>query len=206
MRWCVAVLLALAVVGCAGSAGPTLSAPTTGDCAGIPVIPHDHPPDELHFTRDETLEGKIPDLIDGMPVQDVASATWIETLCSLGGQASVDASRSGAPGGVDIGNLTVASGRAVVDGLGVTIAAFRLPGHDGNELVPVIGIESTVVASAPPKFTTDLEPATVGGKSVKRWTDAADGSVSYLYGSGDTLFVVENVTPSQADKVFAALP
>ncbi len=38
------------------------------------------------------------------------------------------------------------------------------------------------------------------------WTNAADGSVSYLYPVGDTLFIIEGITTSQADKIFAALP
>lgn len=147
----------------------------------------------------------LPDLIDGMPVQDVASATWIETTCSLGGQASVDASRASALNGVDIDKLTVASGQAVVDGLGATITAVRLPGHGGDELIRVMGIESAALTGSPPRYATDIEDVTVGGKHVKRWQNAADGVVSYLYARGDTLFIVDHVTASQADKIFAAL-
>jgi len=44
-----------------------------------------------------------------------------------------------------------------------------------------------------------------GGKEVTVWTDDADG-VAYLYPSGDVLFVVANVTESQAGQLFAALP
>jgi hypothetical protein len=182
-----------------------MDVPTTGDCAGIPTIPHDHPPDTLNLTRDPTLEAKFPDLIDGMPVGDVASGKWIETLCTLGGQASVDTARANVPAGTDLAALTVGSGQTVVDGLAVTITAFRLPGHQGAELIPMIGGLSSALTGSAPKFTSDLEDVTVGGKSVKRWTNAADGQVSYLYSSGDTLFVIEGVTPSQADKVVAGL-
>ena len=101
--------------------------------------------------------------------------------------------------------MRVATGQATVDGQGVTITAFRLPGRSGAELIPALGIMSVAMGGDPSRFSS-LAESTVAGKPVSTWTDPTDGSTSYIYSTGDTLFLVQGATASQADKVFAALP
>jgi hypothetical protein len=137
---------------------------------------------------------------------NVASARYVETLCLLGGSASVAAAAADLPASIDLDQIRVASADATVDATPVTLLAFRLPGHSGGELLSAVGVLSSSTGSGVPGFGNDPAPTSAGGKAVLTWTNAADGAVSYLYTVGDTLFIARDVTPSQADKVFAALP
>jgi hypothetical protein len=200
----VGAVLLIAIVGCADASAP-LAVPSSGPCAGIPLIDHNNPPDSLPLTPDPVLEQKLPTQIDGQPVTDVSSGRYIETLCMLGGDASLVAAARNSPVGVDISDVNVASGKATVDGVAATIGAYRLPGQSGASLIPVIGLLAGAVTGQS-RFEVGLTPATIGNKAVQSWTNAADGVTSYLYSNGDTLFVVDDVTPSQAGKILAALP
>jgi hypothetical protein len=175
-------------------------------CADVPSIDPHSPPDELELTDDETLEAEFPTQIDGGPISDLASARWLETLCIMGGPASVTSIGQKLPSGLDVNDMRVASAVALVDGRAVTLVAFRLPGHQGTELVPAVGVLSGGVAPESPRFSGNLTSATVASKTVSVWSDPATGAESYLYPTGDTLFVVGPVDSSQADKVFTALP
>src|SRR4051812_5958882 len=204
--WLLIGVLAAALAGCAGSGPPApLAIATSGPCAGIPVLDRNAPPDSLPLTPDPTLEQALPTQVDNQPVIEVSSGRYIETLCMLGGDASLVAALGSAPAGVDINLVNVASASATVEGQRETISAYRLPGGSGEALIPVIGILSAPVGGRP-KFIADLGESDIGGKQVTTWTDAADGATSYLYSTGDTLFVVDDVTASQAGKVLATLP
>jgi hypothetical protein len=200
-------VVAALLVGCTSSVlPPSPFIPVSGPCAGIPQYPPDKPPGSLVLTPDPTLEAEYPMTIDGQPVTNLASARYIESLCALGGDASIAAAENQLAPGVDLNDIRVATGNVVIDGQSVTIDAYRLPNHRGDELVAVVGVLATTVAGSEARFTDDLVQTTAGGRSVLQFTNAADGSVSYLYATGDTLFIVEDSTPSQADKIVAALP
>ena len=62
-----------------------------------------------------------------------------------------------------------------------------------------------VSGEMPSGYSNSVSYANLGGKEVTVWT-GDDGRVAYLYPSGDVLFVVADVTESQASTVFAALP
>ena len=131
MRLSALFLVVLVMLGCGGPDArrhhtvPTV--PTTGDCAGIPIIPRGNPPDTLELTKDPTLEQKFPTTVDGQRLNDLASGGFVESLCVIGGQASVDAAKLNVPPGTDLSSLSVASAQAVVDGLAAQITAFRWP-------------------------------------------------------------------------------
>jgi hypothetical protein len=206
------IVLVSALAGCGSSVVdqpslvPSASPRANDPCAAIPTIDPANPPDTLGLTGDPTLEAEFPAEIDDETVTDVASARWIEALCDMGGTASVDAAALNLPSDLDQSAMSVGSAAATVDGKAVTIVAFRLPGHRGDELLGAFGDLSAAIFPDAPKFNTALTATTAGGKSVSRWTNAADGSVSYLYVSGDTLWTVDSIDQSQADKIFAALP
>jgi len=212
MRLLAAGALLLVLAGCGSSVGDTPSPVTspgpqaTGACAAIPTIDPNNPPDTLPLTADPTLEAEFPTQIDGQDVTDLASGRWLETLCMLGGQASVDAAQLNLPPGLDLSPMTVASATATVDGSSVTIVAYRLPGHGADEILGVLGDVSGALSSQRPTLTSSLSPATAGGKDVSRWTNPADGTDTYVYASGDTLWMVRSIDESQADKIFATLP
>jgi len=207
MRLLVVALLALVVVGCdAASPPPSMDVPASGPCAGIPLIPRDQAPTAtLPLTRDLTLESRIPTSIDGHALTDLSSGRWVETLCMIGGEDSLKAGAANLPAGLSLDDMRVASALATVDGAAVTITAFRLPGHAGSEIIPALGDIAGALGGDGSKFSGAVGATTVAGKDVATWTDPTDGSVSYLYPTADTLFVIDNLTPSQADKVFAAL-
>lgn len=207
MRWLFLCLIAVVSVGCLSSVLPVAPfVPASGPCAGIPQYQPDKPPGSLVLTADPSLEVEFPTTIDGQSLTELASARYVETLCALGGDASITAAQAQLAPGIDLNDLRVATAQATVDGQPVTIDAYRLPNHRGDELLSVVGVLSATVAGSEAKFTGDLLQATAGGRSVWQFTNAADGSISYLYPTGDTLFVVEDATQPQADKVVAALP
>jgi len=200
-------VVAAMLVGCTSSVLPASPfIPSSGPCAGIPQYPPDKPPGSLVLTPDPTLEGEYPTTIDGQPVTDLASARYIESLCALGGDASIEAAESMLAPGVDLNDMRVATANVVVDGQSLVLDSYRLPNHGGDELVSAVGVLANAVAGSEAKFTDDLVQTTAGGRPVLRFTNAADGAISYLYSTGDTLFIVEDSTQSQADKVIAALP
>jgi hypothetical protein len=212
MRRLAALVLVLVLDGCGSSVveqpspSPSAVAQANDPCASIPTIDPANPPDTLGLTGDPTLEAEFPAEIDGETLTDVSSARWIETLCDMGGPASVDAAARNLPPGLDQSAMSVGSAAATVGGKPVTIVAFRLPGHRGDELLGAVGDLSAAIFPDAPKFTTALTATTAGGKSVSRWTNPADGRDSYLYANGDTLWTVDGIDQSQADKIFAALP
>ena len=57
------------------------------------------------------------------------------------------------------------------------------------------------------KLMVDKYTASKDGKTVTAVTDTGVGATTtYLYATGDTVFSVNDVTASQANKIFAALP
>jgi len=201
-------VLAAVVMGCdAGQQPqPSMYVPSSGPCAGIPLIPRDRAPTAtLPLTRDLTLESRIPTSIDGHALTDLSSGRWTETLCMIGGEESLKAGAANLPAGLSLDDMRVASALATVDGAAVTITAFRLPGHTGSEIIPALGDIAGSLGGDGSKFSGAVGATTISGKDVATWTDPTDGSVSYFYATADTLFVIDNLTPSQADKVFAAL-
>ncbi len=197
----------LSVIGC-GSSAPAASQPTprlTGECAGVPVVDTQNPPDFLALTADPVLEALIPTEIGGQPVANVASGELRETLCVVGGPEMVATIRAGLPAGIDLDSISVASGDVTVDAQGVTITGFRLAGGSADALVPALSVVSATT-SGTAAFSGDAERVNSGGKSMLRWAGADETHRTYAYPSGETVFVLRDVTQSQADQVFAALP
>jgi hypothetical protein len=180
--------------------------PASGPCAGFPVYPQNQTPPSLPLTRDPELETEFPTEVAGQTVNDLASGRYIETLCALGNEDSVNAALAAVPAGVDLTDVRVASADVQFGTELVTISAFRLPGHSGDELLSLVGVLSKTVAPSAARFASGLTQTTLGGKSVYSWNDAATGADSYLYPHADTLFIVDGALPSQADQVLAALP
>jgi len=188
------------------SVTPATLGPVGSECAAIPTYSPDNPQPSVAQARDPVLEQKFPTELDGQPVTGLESAPWFDAICLFGGQSAVDQMRSVVPIADIVLHMTAAAADATVDGAAVKINAFRTPGGDANQLLQNLGALSESLGNgAATKFTGGTQPAQAAGKSVQTWTDST-GQTSYLYANGDTLFVVDAITPSQADKIFAALP
>ena len=199
--------MAVLVVGCASEEIATAPPPpASGICAGITNVSQGNPPASLPLTSDPTLEAEFPKQVDGQSVTQLASARLVETLCALGGELSVNATRANLPSGYDLSQITVASAQVSVDNVPETITAYRMPGATGAQLLSLAGFLSASLSPEAPRFTSDLVPVTLGGKNAMAWTDATNGATTYLYTSGDTLFLVDGAVELQAGKVLAALP
>jgi hypothetical protein len=190
--------------GATATAVPTIgaTAPPVGghECDAFPTI-NPASPVIPSFAPDPVLESKFPAEIDGEPVTDLQSGSYLQSLC-FSGQATVDRIRGQAA--FDLLTMTVGSAKATVDGEEVSLSAFRAPGQDASNIIRVL---IAVAAQSGGEPAPSLIPATVGGKNVLTTVDDdGDGVNSYGYGNGDTLFLVDNVTQSQADKIFSALP
>lgn len=195
-----------ATTGGTATIAPTI-APTTGltappaggsECAAFPTI-NPASPVIPSFAPDTALEAKFPAEIDGVPLRDLESGSYLQTLC-LGGQAAVDRIRGQVQ--FDLLTLTFAQAEATVDGEDTQLQAFRAPGQDASVIIQTL---IRVAQSGSTETIPPLVQATAGGKNVITTTDA-DGDTSYGYAVGDTLFLTDSITQSQADKIFAALP
>lgn len=182
----------------APTTGPTVPPVGGNECAAVPTI-NPASPVIPSFAPDPVLESKFPAEIDGEPVRDLESGSYLQSLC-FGGQAAVDRIRGDVE--FDLLTLTFASAEATVDGEDVSLQAFRAPGQDASVIIAMLLRAAQQSGNEP---VASLVPGTAGGKTVITSTDA-DGVTSYGYASGDTLFLVDEITQSQADKIFSAMP
>jgi hypothetical protein len=88
------------------------------------------------------------------------------------------------------------------------LTALRAAGADATNVVArfnEIGAAINVALGQPvPSSPPTQTQANLGDKNVTLSTDS-DGDVTYLYPSGDTIWVISDVTESQAAKMLAAL-
>jgi hypothetical protein len=162
---------------------------TGHECDAVPTAPPDN-----------DLLAHFPAQIDGVPVTDATSGSWVYTICSFGGQALLEQS-AGDMAGINFANMTFGSASATVEGEDVTLSAFRTPGTDANQFVQAL---AALAAQSGDLQPGELTASTVAGRTVFVHTDT-DGTISYAFPSGDTLIFFD-ATESQAAKIIAALP
>lgn len=188
---------------------PTLSAgggTTTGtQCAAYPTfsIGNSVPPS---FAPDPVLESHFPGQVDGQPVTDITTRSWLAYICLYAGGRIVSRETGLFLGGFNEANLTFGSAQATVDGDEVTIDGFRYAGGDGTAVIQYLNQIAFALSGGsdtPQPFT--MSTANIGGKNAEVATNA-DGKVTDIYPNGDTIIGLDNVTQDQASKIFAALP
>jgi hypothetical protein len=198
-----------------GTAGPTQAATATialptappvgggTECAASPTFSLASPV-LPSFAPDPVIEALFPAEIDGQPVTNVQSASWIQSICFYGGQAQVDRLKATSSGGALLANLTFGSATANVGGSDVTIAAFRLAGQDGNAMVQNASLfVAGLTGGTPEPFTTTQ--TNLGGKAIYVLT-GQDGNITYAYVKGDTVITIDTADATQAATILAALP
>jgi hypothetical protein len=153
---------------------------------------------------DPTIDAIFPDQIDGQPVTDVQSASWLQSICFYSGQAGVDEMKARPGGSALLANLTYGTAKATVGDESVTISAFRVAGQDANQVIQNMTLFITgLTGQTPEPFTT--AQVSLGGKNVIAVTNS-NGDVSYAYVIGDIVISVNDVDETQSATIFAAFP
>lgn len=195
--------LALLIAACGGGAATT-AGPTTGAAAtqapvteapaatlgpGLSfVIPTFHSDQALEATLPKTLGGKtvtVQSLSGDQFLGDGTSSPAIQAALTALGKTAAD--------------LSVAYGS--VDQVSFSIIAFRVQGAAGSALFAAFETAAQLEG-------TTTSGASFGGKSVTKVTPTDDSGASYVYASGDTVFVVggDDATDALLNETFAALP
>jgi len=162
------------------------------------------------FNPDNDLAAKFPKTVDGQPLTNVQTYLFVDILGFGGGdQGKIQQLAQSLAGfGIDLNKLSGGSADATIGGEDVQLQALRAPGGDANQIVThyneIAAVFRQVLGSAEPTAAPTLSQANVGGKNVTVATDS-EGSKTYLYASGDTLWIVDNMTDDQAGTMLGAL-
>lgn len=188
---------AVLLVAACGSTGTPTGGPGTTPAAGVTPAPAGSEGAAFSFampsfTSDPELEALLPDEIGGAATEKLSMSGT-----DLIGEGS----------GQDLAVILTQFGKQPSDlsaGLagaaGIDIIAYRVQGIDANALfqafLQLIGNEDNVVSDA-----------NLGGKSIKKIV-TIEGDTSYVYASGDVLFIVEAIdeaAPALLEEVFTKL-
>jgi hypothetical protein len=181
-----------------GATNPPVAG-TGHECDAFPTFDVNNP--DMSPAPDEALAAKFPAAIDGQPASDMTTGSWLASMCALG-QSFFDSIAPDMSTGLNWAAMSIGHATYSVDDEDVTITAFRTPGQDASGIVQ--GLIQMAAASGGTIEGT-LSQGNVAGKNVFIVTDS-DGSKTYGYVSGDTLFFTETLTDSQAAKIIGALP
>lgn len=192
----------------AGTAGPGASG-TPG--AATPVVTSGAQPTLAipslaipSFTSDQDLVARFPTEIDGQPVSAPSTVRFVEFLQLVSGeQEPITAFQARlADLGLDLNTMSYGTANATVNDENVQIQAVRTPGADAGRFMQAY--ETLNELFNPDEPVPTLTQATIGGRNVTVSTDE-DGDVTYLYVSGDVLWIVAGVDESTAATILAAL-
>jgi hypothetical protein len=191
-----------------GGSSPKAAGPTAGppgkECQSIPTFNPMASP-QPSFQNDSTLHAEFPEKIGGQAVQNSQTLPMLAFVCYLAGQDSVDQLRDVFTVlGWNLGSMTVGSFDAPIGEDAVTVNAVRAPGQDASKLISNFGIFADIAGIS--ISDSDLSQTTVSGKSVQATSADADGTRSYFYVHGDTLFVIQDASDAQAATILQALP
>jgi hypothetical protein len=163
------------------------------------------------FASDNDLAAEFPKTIDGQPVSKVQTLLFIDML-NFAQQSATQVQQlrqSLSSFGIDLNKLSFGSADATVGGEDVQLQALRAPGADASQIVAhysEIGAAFNEALGNPqPSTPPTISQTSVGGKNVTLSTDA-DGTKTYVYPSGDTIWIMANMTDAQAATILGALP
>lgn len=203
--------LVVAVAACGGPATTPAATPTiqagsstalpapsaTFDCSQYAQLPGSRATPGF----DPVLEALFPTSINGHAlVQAIVSGPLMASLCpsQVSLQNYAQEFVAGLPAGWDATSLT--SALAEYDFTdSPSVIGIRAPGHDGSELFAAVSTmpDANGLAGAP------IEQ--VGGKQATVITGES-GQQTYLYATGEVLYLVENANQTDAAAILSALP
>lgn len=203
--------VAIPSIGIPGVGGPTLApgqtpgAPASAgtSCAAYPKLDLTASPQPT-IPVDADLLAEYPQQVAGNPITEAKANPFLGLMCYSAGQAAVDQmGTSTSVLGINIATMSFGSFNATIENNEITVNAIRTPGQDANVLIGQFGLLGGFLGLS--VANTGLSDATVGGKNVKVVTDT-DGSKSYFYAHGDTLWTFDNATDAEATAILSALP
>jgi hypothetical protein len=196
--------LAIFLAACSAAPGATGTPPAAGTPAGSPAsVPSFAIPsfDIPSFAPDTTLESAFPDTIDGEPVSDVTSGSFLALLQAIEtDQALIDQYVAAIQGlGVNPALVSFASASATVDDETHQLQALRVPGGSAGPVVDVL------TRIDPEEVPPTITQGSLGGKQVVIATDE-DGDVDWFYINGEIAWFLSGMEEPQAEVILAALP
>lgn len=174
---------------------------TGHECDAIPTFDISDPV-VPSFPPDAQLEQHFPPTIDGNPVTNVSSLSWVAVVCMFGGgQAALQQSRASLRN-LPLAQMSFGSANAIVDGDSVGLSAVRIPGQDASQFTQYLDTLATL--SSQVDLSGSVAERSISGKNVFVYTDS-DGNNAYVVPLGDTLVFFDGVTAGEARKTIAAL-
>jgi hypothetical protein len=188
----------------AGGAGGPTAGPPGKECETIPTFNPMASPQPT-FANDPTLQAEFPQKVNGQAVVNAQTVSMVAFVCYLAGQDSVDQLRDAFTVlGWNVATMSVGSFDTTIDADDVTINAVRAPGQDATKMISNFGLFADIAGIS--VSGSGLTPSTVSGKSVQVTEADSDGTRSYFYVHGDTLFVIQDASDAQAQGILQALP
>ncbi len=197
---------------------PPISLPSLGTsqlCAGKPTIDVTGSA-QPSFANDPDLAARFPQQIAGTAPDRLQTFKFIDEICVFGGTGLDQMAAAFSQAGIDITTATVgeaqyslpapctdATESPCLNTESLSLTALRSPGGDSNRMVT--GFAQLAAALGQTDKLQNIQQSNVGGKNV--YTSAqTGGTVSYVYPSGDTLWLFATGAATTAAAVLSALP
>ncbi len=173
---------------------------TGHECDSVPTFSIDNP--EPSFAPDPQLEAHFPADVNGNPVTNVSSQSWLDLMCTFGGQTVLEGS-AGQFGNLPLATMSFGSADVVINSDSISLSALRTPNQDAGNVIQYL---AQLAALSPDQsaLTGNVSQQNVGGKNVYVYTDA-DGAKSYAVPLGDTLVFFDSATDDEAAAIIGAL-
>jgi hypothetical protein len=190
---------------CAAADGRADARSTDGGPAGVNPCSTDLQPPQLRTPElhGRQLAGRFPTQIDGRPVTGVRTLLYMEFLLGFAPDKADEFRAAMSSVGIDANAMSAGTASATVGGETVRFVALRVPGGDANTIVENLVALGSVLD--PDRAQSTLMQVSIGGKNVTKATDL-DGDVTYVYATGDILWLMDDIEETRAAKILAVLP
>lgn len=178
-------VLAMILLDCQG---PASSAVTTPEASDAPAATD---PEPIHAFPE--LEARLPRHIGAIVLDTFSLAGGFEGEPGTGASGALFANAVQALGRIPA-DLQLAFARPIDRATDVVVAAYRLPGIDGAQLLGMLG---------PEDVDGSIEPATIAGKEVLALLEVE--ATTYAYAADDVVYVVGGA-PELIRPAIEALP
>jgi hypothetical protein len=177
-----------------GNATPAAVASGSSDCTGFTP--------GASLPADAALLAKFPQQVGGQPISNPVAYSLAPFLCQ-GGQTGLDAAKGiAALLGFDPTTMSVGTFDATVNGTTQSVQAMRTPNQDAGKLISSLQLIAGFAGINAGNGA--ISQGNVGGKNVTVITDSS-GSKTFIYVSGDTLFIIDGADDATAAAIRSAM-